>query len=58
MHNLEIRAAAKTAGIKLWKIADALDMTDSTFSRKLRHELPEDEKTRIMSIIHKLAKAS
>ena len=58
MHNQEIRAAAKIAGIKLWKIADALEMTDSTFSRKLRHELPDDEKARIIEIIHELAKAS
>ena len=58
MHNQEIRAAAKSAEIKLWKIADALGMTDSTFSRKLRHELPEDEKAHIMAIIHQLAKAS
>lgn len=58
MKNQEIRAAAKAAGIKLWKIAEALEMTDSTFSRKLRHELPDDEKAHVMEIIHELAMAS
>ena len=58
MKNHEIRIAAKKAQINLWKIADALGITDSTFSRKLRHELPENEKARILAIIHKLEKAS
>lgn len=42
--NLDIRAKAKGAGVKLWEIADKLGITDSHFSRKLRHELPQAEK--------------
>lgn len=54
--NLDIRAAAKSAGVKLWEIADKLGITDSNFSRKLRHELPQAEKDRIFSIIEEIAK--
>ena len=51
MNNQEIREAAKAQGVRLWQIAEALGMADSNFSRKLRHELPQDEKSRILRII-------
>ena len=54
--NLDIRAAAKGAGVKLWEIAEKLNILDSNFSRKLRHELPQAEKERIFSIIEEIAK--
>lgn len=49
--NNDIYVAAKSAGVKLWQIADALGMMDSNFSRKLRKELPADEKEKIRQII-------
>ncbi len=55
MKNKRIREAAKKAGVKLWQIAEALGMTDGNFSRKLRRELPEEEQTHIIAIIHNLA---
>lgn len=55
MKNKRIREAAKKAGVKLWQIAEALGMTDGNFSRKLRRELPEEEQTLIVAIIHNLA---
>jgi len=58
VNNDEIRKAAKDAGLKLWEVADALGMqSDSAFSRKLRRELPQDEKTKIFSIIEQLKTA-
>lgn len=54
--NADIRAKAKGAGVRLWEIADKLGITDSHFSRKLRHELPQAEKDRIFSIIEEIAK--
>lgn len=51
MVNQEIKAEAVKAGIKLWQIAEAIGLSDSNFSRKLRHELPEDDKQRILSVI-------
>ncbi len=56
MKNLDIREDVRAAGLKLWEIADALGIADSNFSRKLRHELPDEEKNRIRGIIAELSK--
>ena len=56
MSNQDIRRKAAGAGVKLWQIADALGMADCSFSRKLRKELPQDEKEKIFSIIQQLSK--
>jgi len=53
--NRDIRELAKQSGIFLWQVADRLDIWDTDFSRKLRRELPEDEKARIRAIISDLA---
>lgn len=53
--NVDIKTEARTAGVKLWQIADKLGMVDGTLSRKLRHELPAEEKEKIMTIIRELA---
>lgn len=56
MHNQDIRYEILASGLKLWQIAEALGITDSTFSRKLRKELPETEKERIRTIINEYRK--
>lgn len=56
MKNSDIRIHARDRGVKLWEIADAIGVTDGNFSRKLRHELPDDEKQMILSIIDRIAK--
>lgn len=56
MKNQKIRDAIKTTGIRMWQVAEALKMQDSAFSRKLRHELPEDEQQKIIGIIERLVK--
>ena len=55
MSNQDIRRTAAGAGVKLWQIAEALGIAECNFSRKLRHELPEDEKEKIRSIIQELS---
>ena len=55
MANVDIKRAAAGAGVKLWQIADKLGIADFTFSRKLRHELPAEEKEKIFSIIRELS---
>lgn len=55
MANLEIRNRAKASGVKLWEIADRLSLQDSNFSKKLRRELPEEERDRILAIIDQIA---
>lgn len=54
MKNQDIRTEIKSAGLFFWQIADALGMNDGNFSRKLRHELPEEEKRRIREAIKTL----
>ncbi len=49
--NRDIRRAAAFSGVCLWQIADSLGITDANFSRKLRRELPADEKEKIMQIM-------
>lgn len=53
--NGEIRKAAKSKGVKLWEVAEALGTSDAAFSRKLRRELPSEERERVLSIIDQLA---
>lgn len=55
MSNQDIRCTAAGAEVKLWQIADALGIADCNFSRKLRKELPQDEKEKIFSIIRDLS---
>ena len=56
MANLDIRANAERYGVKLWQVADELGIADTSLSRKLRRDLPPDERDKILSIIDKLAK--
>ena len=53
--NQEIRTAARKARVPLWKIADALGVSEATFTRMMRRELPKDKHDLIMSIIEKEA---
>lgn len=53
--NVEIRDSAKRNGVKLWMVAEAIGMTDSAFSRKLRHELEPDERAKVLAAIEKLS---
>lgn len=55
MNNLDIRKVAEQSNVKLWQIADYLGITDGNFSRKLRRELPEEEKQKILAIIEQIA---
>lgn len=55
MKNREIRERALSRGVKLWEIANALGITDSTFSKKLRFELTDEETAQILQIIDELA---
>lgn len=54
--NEEIRRAIGAAGLKQWEVADALGVLDCVLSRKLRKELPQKEKERILSAVKTLNK--
>lgn len=53
--NVDIREATKKAGVRLWEVAAEYGMNDGNFSRKLRLELPKEEKEKILAIIDRLA---
>ncbi len=55
MQNEDIRRAAAGAGVKLWQIAEAMGMADSSLSRKLRRELADEDKARVYAAIAELA---
>lgn len=55
MTNNEIRTKAKEKSVKLWQLADELKISEPTMSRKLRHELPEEEKNKILALIDEIA---
>lgn len=54
--NNTIRCAIGARGLKQWQVADALGISESVLSRKLRKELPNDEKEKILAVIEELGK--
>jgi len=54
MANQDIRDYAQEHGIFLWQIATVLGKSETTLTRKLRFEMSEAEKQRIIHIIDEL----
>lgn len=54
MSNKEIREYAEQKGVRLWQIAARLGINDGNFSRKLRQDLHQEEKEKILTIIDRL----
>lgn len=52
--NQDIRQEAKKSSVTLWQIAEILKISEPTITRKLRKELPEEEKAEIFAIIQDL----
>ncbi|HMM22944.1 MAG TPA: hypothetical protein PKA10_19720 [Selenomonadales bacterium] len=55
MLNKDIVKKILTSGLKKWQVAEAIGIADTTFSKWLRHELPEEKKAAIIMAIDKLA---
>lgn len=53
--NQNIREAAKKADVCLWEIAEAIDISDCMLSKKLRRELPDAEREKLLRIIEEIA---
>jgi len=53
--NKDLREYAKNKGVKLWEVAEKYGVNDGNFSRKLRRELPAEEKQKIISIIDQIS---
>ena len=56
MENWEIRSAYMQAGAKQWQVAEELGISETCFSRKLRKELPPEEKEKILEAIRRLGR--
>lgn len=52
--NLDIRRAIENANVPYWQVAAKIGITDSTFSRWLRFELPESKKRLVYKAIDTL----
>lgn len=53
--NEDVRNAICSSGVKFWQVADAYGVSDSSFTRLLRTELPRSKKEIILEIISNLA---
>jgi len=49
--NARIREALKEKGLYQWQLADLLGKSEMWLTRKMRHEMDEDEQNRIIDII-------
>ncbi|MCM1330602.1 MAG: hypothetical protein NC253_14320 [Ruminococcus sp.] len=52
--NLDVRECAKKAGVYLWEIAAAIGVSEPTFNRRMRVEMPESEKEQVKAVINRL----
>ena len=49
--NISIRVAMMNHDLTQWDVAKLLEVSESTFYRMMRDELPEDEQKRIVALI-------
>lgn len=52
--NEEIKGIARKYGIRLWQISDELHVSEATMTRKLRHELSDADRNKIIDTINRL----
>lgn len=53
--NDEIRKHAKMRGVLFWQIAEALNISPSTLTKYLRHELAEESQKILIGLIDEIA---
>lgn len=58
MNGKEMREIILNSGVLLWQVADKLNITDSNFSRKLRHDFTNIDVERIKTIIEEIKNES
>ena len=54
-NNQALRTYAKQKGICLWEVAESLSINEATLVRKLRRELSEKDRIKMMDHIDKIA---
>lgn len=58
MRNQDIHEAFKKSGVKKWLVAEKLGIADTTFSKKLRKELSQSDKRKILKAINEVNMAN
>ena len=51
--NISIRTALKENGLYVYDLVDILGVSETTVTRMMRHELSQDDKNRIITLIEK-----
>lgn len=55
VNNQELRDYARRNGVFLWELAARCGVNDGNFSRKLRKELPLEERRHLMALVEEIA---
>ena len=53
--NADIRAELKAKNVPVYAVADVMGVHENTVFRRLRHELPEQEKQKFIRIIDEIS---
>lgn len=56
MNNQDLRKYAKISGVKLWEVAERLNIQDTNLSKMLRHQLSDDKENELVAIIDQIAR--
>lgn len=57
MSGAEIKKNILAAGLKVWQVANAYGVADTTFSKYLRRDFTDEETAKVLGIINELKKA-
>lgn len=57
MSGAEIKKRILAAGLKVWQVADAFGVADTTFSKYLRKDFSDQDTKKVLTIIDSLKKA-
>ena len=54
LNNKRVREFASKNKVRLWQIADALNVSEPTITRYLRRELPEEKQDELINVIKEI----
>lgn len=57
MSGAEIKRQILAAGLKVWQVAEAYGVADTTFSKYLRKDFSSENAEKVLNIINQLKKA-
>ncbi len=55
MNNKELKRYAASKGVRLWQVAEKFGLNDANFSRKLRHDLNEQDAKKFIVYVDELS---